>query len=109
MNKIKKSMKKIMIRIAVAAVFVLAIGVSHAADNTVLSVEAAGRPVKIDSCLISGGNVVCQLSASSIPSSDDGKYYIYADEVYMDGPTGSVVASTGAGTSVSVSFPLYCN
>ena len=109
MNKIKKSMKKIMIRIAVAAVFVLAIGVSHAADNTVLSVEAAGRPVKIDSCLISGGNVVCQLSASSIPSSDDGKYYIYADEVYMDGPTGSVVASTGAGTSVSVSFPLNYN
>ncbi|MDE5598289.1 MAG: hypothetical protein K2J04_10700, partial [Lachnospiraceae bacterium] len=109
MNNVKKRMKTIMIRIAVAAVFALAIGVFHAADNTVLSVEAAGRPVKIDSCLISGGNVVCQLSAGSVPWSDDGKFYIYADEVYMDGPTGSVVATAGAGTSVSISFPLNYN
>ena len=109
MNNVKKRMRTIMIRIAVAAVFALAIGVFHAADNTVLSVEAAGRPVKIDSCLISGGNVVCQLTTGSIPASDDGKFYIYADEVYMDGPTGSMVASTSAGTSVSVSFPLNYN
>ena len=109
MNNVEKSMKKIMIRIAVIAAFALAISITHVADNTALSAEAAGRPVKIDSCLISGGNVVCQLSAGSIPSSDDGKFYIYADEVYMDGPTGSVVASTGAGTSVSISFPLNYN
>ncbi len=62
-----------------------------------------------DSCLISGSDVVCQLSTGSVPSSDDGKFYVYADEVFQDGTTGSVVAAVDAGTSVSVSFPLNYN
>lgn len=71
--------------------------------------EASGRPVSISSCLISGDEVVCHLKASSVPSSDDGKYYVYADEVYEDGPIGSIVASVDAGKDVSVSFPLNYN
>ena len=57
------------------------------------SVQAAGRPVSISSCQIAGGNVNCTLTASSVPAGDDGKYYIYADEVFQDGPVGTVVAS----------------
>lgn len=72
-------------------------------------VEASGRPVAISSCVISGTEVVCQLKASSVPASDDGKYYIYADEVHQDGPTGRVVASVTAGTSAVASFPLNYN
>ncbi len=72
-------------------------------------VSAAGRPVSIDSCLISGTDVECQISASSVPSGDDGNYYIYADEVYLDGTEGEIVAKVKAGTSVSVSFPLNRN
>lgn len=79
------------------------------AGNNLRQVQAAGRPVSIKSCQISGEDVICQISASQIPASDDGKFYVYADEVYEDGPSGSVVARTDAGTSVSVSFPLDYN
>ena len=40
---------------------------------------------------------------------DDGKYYLYADEVYQDGPTGSIVATVETGRSVTASFPLSHN
>ena len=83
-------------------------GVLFAKDNT-LYVRADGRPVSISSCTISGSDVVCQLSAGSVPSSDDGKYYIYADEVYQDGTVGKVVATVDAGASATASFPLNYN
>lgn len=70
--------------------------------------QAAGRPVAIN-CQIAGGNVNCTLTAGSVPSSDDGKYYIFADEVFQDGPTGRIVASVDAGTSVTAVFPLNYN
>ncbi len=44
-----------------------------------------------------------------MPATDDGNYYVYADEVWQDGTTGQVVATVPAGTSVSVSFPLQYN
>ena len=74
-----------------------------------LCAKAAGRPVAISSCTIAGGHVVCQISAGSVPSSDDGLYYIYADEVWQDGTTGKIVASVGAGSSVTAAFPLQYN
>ncbi len=74
-----------------------------------LCAKAAGRPVAISSCTIAGGDVVCQISAGSVPSSDDGLYYIYADEVWQDGTTGKIVASAGAGSSVTAAFPLQYN
>ena len=49
------------------------------------------------------------VSAGSVPYGDDGNYYIYADEVWQDGPRGQAVARTSAGRSVSVSFPLNYN
>ena len=72
-------------------------------------VQAAGRPVSISSCQIAGGNVTCTLRADSVVSGDDGKYYIYANEVYQDGPVGTVVATVDAGTSVTAEFPLNYN
>ena len=74
-----------------------------------IEVSAEGRPVSITSCMISGDQVVCQLSAGSVPYGDDGNYYIYADEVWQDGPKGQAVARALAGRSVSVSFPLNYN
>ncbi|MCI9463319.1 MAG: hypothetical protein HFI48_05455 [Lachnospiraceae bacterium] len=104
-----RNIRKMILAVLTAAVCVLAMGSTKIMGDEMAYVEAAGRPVKIDSCLISGTNVVCQLSAGSIPSSDDGKFYVYADEVYQDGATGNVVAIADAGTSVSVSFPLNYN
>lgn len=72
-------------------------------------VQAAGRPVSISSCQISGDNVICTLKAGSVPSGDDGKYYIYANEVFEDGPVGTLVDTVDADTSVTAVFPLNYN
>ena len=88
-----------------AAFLLLAISVVVCGKN----VQAAGRPVSISSCQIVGGNVNCTLTAESVPSGDDGKYYIYANEVFQDGPVGTVVAAVDAGASVTASFPLDYN
>lgn len=97
---------------ALSAVFLTAAlivgGVIFGRDNTMYA-QADGRPVAISSCTIAGSNVVCQLSAGSVPSSDDGKYYIYADEVYQDGTAGKVVATVDAAASATASFPLNYN
>ncbi|MDE7429192.1 MAG: hypothetical protein K2N00_08000 [Lachnospiraceae bacterium] len=90
-----------------AVTFLLLLTVSVILFGT--SVKAEGRPVSISACQISGGNVSCTLTSGSVPSSDDGKYYIYADEVYQDGPVGTVVANVDAGASVTASFPLNYN
>lgn len=87
----------------------LVLGGGAMGSGNLLSAQAAGRPVSISSCQISGEDVVCQLDAASVPSGDDGRFYIYADEVYEDGPRGDLVASVEAGKSVSVSFPLNYN
>lgn len=94
---------------AVIAALLLVGGGVCVGDSGQQYVEAAGRSVSIDSCLISGTDVVCKLSTGSVPASDDGKFYVYADEVFQDGTTGSIVATADAGTSVSISFPLNYN
>ncbi len=94
---------------AVIVALLLVVGGVCVGDSGQQYVEAAGRSVSIDSCLISGTDVVCKLSTGSVPASDDGKFYVYADEVFQDGTTGSIVATADAGTSVSISFPLNYN
>ena len=103
----RKRVAAAVLTVAVTVVLTLS-GALFGKDNT-LYVRADGRPISISSCTISGSNVVCQLTASSVVSSDDGKYYIYADEVYQDGTAGKVVATVDAGTSVTASFPLNYN
>lgn len=103
-----KNRKFLKIMVKTAAV-ILAAGATVLAGGGQNSVEAAGRPVEISSCLISGTDVVCEISADKIPSSDDGKFYVYANEVYEDGPEGEIVAETDAEEAVSVEFPLNYN
>ncbi len=104
MNRVKKIRKKILAAVAGLAVLgaVFACGVP-------LQAQAQGRPVAITSCLISGSDVICEIKAGSVPASDDGKYYVYADEVYEDGPAGEIVATAKAQKNVSASFPLNYN
>ena len=106
MDKVRRITKKI---IATVLAITLATGLTTLTGSNVSSAEASDRPVSFASCQIVGTDVVCQLSAKYVPSSDDGKYYVYADEVYLDGPVGSVVATVDAGKSVTVSFPLNHN
>ena len=103
-----KLLKKLQLLVWLAGAAAAVLMLTGAAGSTV-SVRAAGRTVTIQSCLINGSNVTVQMSASSVPSSDDGKIYIVADEVYQDGTAGEVVGSCAAGSSASVSFPLNFN
>ena len=75
-------------------------------ENAGTVAKAAGRVVSINSCTISGGNVVVNVSANTLPASDDGKYYLYSDEVYQDGTVGQVVATTDRAANASFTFPL---
>ncbi|MBQ2936652.1 MAG: hypothetical protein IJD96_10510 [Lachnospiraceae bacterium] len=106
MRKLKGQMIKHLKKTIALAV---AVGIIIIGSSSSITAEASGRPVSFESCLIEGTDVVCKLSAKSVPSSDDGKYYVYADEVYEDGPVGDVVATIQAGKSVTVSFPLNHN
>lgn len=104
----RKSRKKGMLWTALTVLFAVVCCVVMN-PYTALHAKAAGRPVTISSCTIAGSDVVCQISAGSVPSSDDGLYYIYADEVWQDGTTGKAVASVGAGSAVTAVFPLQYN
>ncbi len=106
MSRGKRGIKNLM---RAAVVSVVALAAVMMAGREQMDVQAAGRPVEIRSCLISGDDVLCMIKANSVPSSDDGKYYIYADEVFEDGPEGEVVATVDAGSSVTASFPLNYN
>ena len=105
--KKKNVMTKIMVGIMTAAVVFLgaAAGSISGGEKAVVS-EASGRPVAINSCTIQGGDIVVNVSASSVPGSDDGKYYLYSDEVYQDGPIGKVVATADIGASATLVCPL---
>lgn len=89
-----------------AAAMALVAGVAAFAGIGAGEAEAAGRTVAITSCTVSGTDVVCEISADPVPHSDDGMFYVYADEVYEDGPDGKVVAKVEAGEKASVTFPL---
>ncbi len=106
----RKNSRKITDALAVALVVViLSAGSLFLTPQNMMYARAAGRPVAISSCMVSGGDVVCQITAGSVPASDDGIYYVYADEVWQDGTAGKIVASVDAGTSAAASFPLQYN
>ena len=79
----RKTIDKYGKRILAMLMAVVLLAVSYTGGMTV---EASGRTVSIVSCQISGGNVVMRMQSSGVPGSDDGKFYIFADEVYQDGP-----------------------
>ena len=62
--------------------------------------------VSINSVTISGENVVINTSASDLPSSDDGQYYLFAEKPYQGAPAGAPVAQAAIGPAVTFSVPL---
>ena len=101
--------KKLCAAVLTAATVVMAVGAHDVAPSSGVVAEAAGRVVSINSCLIQGGSVVVNVSASSLPGSDDGLYYLYADEVYQDGTVGTVVATTPRAEAGTFTFDLGLN
>lgn len=108
-NNMKKTKEYIRKGMKAAIAGIMAVCLLSLAGGGNISVEASGRLVAITSCLISGTDVICEIRAGRIPSSDDGKFYIYADEVFQDGPEGSIVAKVDAKTNTSAHFALNHN
>ncbi len=104
----KSSILRKIVVTAMSAVTVACATFSYGAVNNGAGyvAMAAGRVVSINSCTIQGDQVVVNVSASSLPSSDDGKYYLYSDEVYQDGTVGTIVASTDRASNATFTFPL---
>ncbi len=72
-----------------------------------LDAKAAGTgAVSIGSASIAGQNVVVTVSASDLPFSDDGKFYLFTEKVYQTAPTGAPAASIPIGTSGTFQIPL---
>ncbi|MCR4758406.1 MAG: hypothetical protein K5792_11445 [Butyrivibrio sp.] len=70
------------------------------------SYAAGTGAVSIGSVSIAGENVVVTVSASDIPASDDGKYYLFAEKVYQGTVAGAPVASVPLGANATFSIPL---
>ncbi len=110
MKKKISLMKKVMVAVSTAAAVLCGAHLAGAVSGNAGTVALAeGRAVTIDSCLIQGKEIVVNVSCKSVPGSDDGKFYLYADEVYEDGTVGTVVASTESGKSATFTFPLNYN
>ena len=99
-------MKHLKKRLSVA---LMILGVLFFFMNASSAAEASGRTVTINSSQIAGTNVVCQITASAVPASDDGLYYVFANEVWQDGPTGNAVAAVPASAATTAVFPLNYN
>lgn len=76
-------------------------------DSACIKVEADGL-VSL-SASISGSNVVIKATTSSVPSSADGLYHLYAQNVYDTGAKGTEVASAAVGTSATFTVALNNN
>ncbi|MCR5770426.1 MAG: hypothetical protein K6G87_04225 [Butyrivibrio sp.] len=61
------------------------------------------------SASISGSNVVIKATTSSVPSSADGLYHLYAQNVYDTGVTGTEVATAAAGKTATFTVALNNN
>ena len=88
------------------AVATTALVLSAFSLNSVRAEAAGTGAVTINSVSISGENVVVNVSASDLPSSDDGVYYLFAEKPYQGAPAGNPIASLPVSGSAVFSVPL---
>ncbi|MBQ7614765.1 MAG: hypothetical protein IJU77_06930 [Butyrivibrio sp.] len=89
-------------RVAFAALFALSVFSLSKVDA-----KAAGLgAVSINSVTIAGANVSVNVSASDIPDSDDGNYYLFAEKAYQGAPAGEPIATHPAAANAAFSVPL---
>ena len=69
----------------------------------------AAEAVRIEQCLIQGENVVVTASARTVPASDDGLYYLIANQTYQEGAAGRQAATAPAAGSATFTFALRKN
>ena len=106
-----------------SAFFVVAAIITGAATYTLTAgtktVSAAPAAiVSVSSATISGSNVVVKASASSVPQTDDGMYYLYAQDCnqisaggtpLLEANQGTLVSKANASAYAQFTFPLNKN
>ncbi len=98
----KNTVRKFLSLFAVSCVLTL-----FALSAVPLQARAEGiGAVNINSVSIAGPNVVVNVSASDLPSSDDGQFYLFAEKPYQGAPAGAPIAQMPMGTGLSFSIPL---
>ncbi len=102
--KMKKRSSAIILAAALTAISCMP-GVNTFAGNTV---DTSSVDASTSSAVISGTDVLYTAHLPKVPSSDDGKIYVYELKTYEYGiPDGrSPIASVAASQDVSVTFPL---
>ncbi|MDD2970751.1 MAG: DUF5722 domain-containing protein [Lachnospiraceae bacterium] len=99
-------MKKKLTAMVSALILTVALALSGLVTPTAGTAEAAGYGASIVQCTISGSNVAVVASASSVPASDDGLFYLVQVPLYAAGLNGNVVAQAPAGAQAAFSVPL---
>jgi len=99
-------MKKKIISFVSAVLLTATLALSGVMTPTANVAQAAGYGATIVQCAISGSNVAVAASASSVPASDDGLFYLVQVPLYAPGVSGTVVAQAPAGAQAAFSVPL---
>lgn len=73
----------------------------------VLKAKAAGYPLSVVKCAIAGDQVEVAVTASSMPASDDGQFYLFQIPFTGALSNGQSVSSAAAGTNVAFRIPLH--
>ncbi len=100
--------KKLFSPLLGAAVIAAALISGFSFNKVTAHAEGLGA-CSLTSATIAGANVVVNLSSSDLPSSDDGKYYLFAEKMYDKGPTGAPVASAPIAANATFQVPLNHN
>lgn len=98
---------RILAWLATAAMIVGSIMPAGSITAQAKNTTASGTPVTVTAAVIQGSNVV--VTATGNATTDDGVYYLYAQDTYMSGTQGTMVAQAAAGSQAVFSFPLNKN
>lgn len=102
--RFKKTLRILAAGVLSAFVLVLSGGTGNGAEV----VNAAGASMNV-AAAISGNQVNVTATAASVPASDDGMLYLFAEPIYSDTITTSALASAPAAGNATFTTPLNAN
>ncbi len=102
--RFKKTLRILAAGVLSAFVLVLSGGAGNGAEV----VNAAGASMNV-AAAISGNQVNVTATAASVPASDDGMLYLFAEPIYSDTITTSALASAPAAGNATFTTPLNAN
>lgn len=100
------NMKKKIFAVVSALMLTVTLALSGVVTPTATVAKAAGFSTSIVQCAIAGDQVAVVASASSVPASDDGLFYLFQEPFTGAGVSGECVAQAPAGAQAAFTVPL---